>query len=65
MYAAWHFVCVREFWTTWVFLGLVSLLLCSVPVALGMPWWLGLGLSLILLYTLLRWWGQRIETPPG
>ena len=42
--------------------GLVSLLLCSIPVALGMPWWLGLGLSLAILYGLLRWWGHRIET---
>jgi Na+/H+ antiporter NhaC len=41
--------------------GLVSLLLCSVPVALGLPWWLGIATSLVVLYALLRWWGVKAE----
>lgn len=38
--------------------GLVSLVLCSVPVALGLPWWAGLGLSLVVLGALLRVMGR-------
>lgn len=38
--------------------GLVSLGLCSIPVALGLPWWAGLGLSLALLGVLLRVMGR-------
>lgn len=44
--------------------GLVSLLLCSVPVALGLPWWLGIAVSLVVLYALLRWWGVKAEPAP-
>jgi Na+/H+ antiporter NhaC len=34
--------------------GLVSLGLCSIPVALGLPWWVALALSLVVLYGVLR-----------
>jgi Na+/H+ antiporter NhaC len=41
--------------------GLVSIGLCSIPVALGLPWWAGIGLSLLLLGTLLRVTGRPAE----
>jgi hypothetical protein len=32
-------------------------------VALGIPWWLGLGVSLVVLYGVLRWWGRKTDMP--
>ncbi|KAA9133188.1 Na+/H+ antiporter NhaC family protein [Marinihelvus fidelis] len=38
--------------------GAVSILAGSLPVALGMPWWAGLGLGLVLLAAILRLLGR-------
>lgn len=46
--------------------GFVALLLCSVPVALGLPWWLALSLSLAVLYVALRLFGEQSpDVSPG
>lgn len=42
--------------------GLVSIALCSIPVALGMPWWAGLLAAIAVLATVLRLIGQHSET---
>jgi len=42
--------------------GLAALFLCSVPVALGMPWWAGLALAFTALSTLL-WTLGRAPAP--
>jgi Na+/H+ antiporter NhaC len=41
--------------------GLVALLAGSLPVALGLPWWLGLLAGLALLWLLLRSLGRRSD----
>jgi Na+/H+ antiporter NhaC len=41
--------------------GLVSLLLCSVPVALGLHWSIALAVSVVVLYGLLRTLGKTPE----
>ncbi|NND44923.1 MAG: Na+/H+ antiporter NhaC family protein, partial [Xanthomonadales bacterium] len=41
--------------------GLVAILAGSLPVAMGMPWWLGIAVGLILLWLLLRFVGQPDE----
>jgi Na+/H+ antiporter NhaC len=42
--------------------GLGSLFLCSIPVALGVPWWLAIPVAMTVLFGLLRWWG-RVPAP--
>jgi Na+/H+ antiporter NhaC len=41
--------------------GGVSILAGSLPVALGLPWWLGMGLGLLLLWIVLRTFGRRSD----
>ncbi len=41
--------------------GLVSLLLCSVPVALGLHWSIALAVSIVVLFGLLRTLGKTPE----
>jgi Na+/H+ antiporter NhaC len=45
--------------------GVVSMALCSVPVAFGMPWWLALLASAVLLYLILRLAGQSTAHGTG
>ncbi|NNK36885.1 MAG: Na+/H+ antiporter NhaC family protein [Xanthomonadales bacterium] len=44
--------------------GGVAMLLCSIPVAFGLPWWIALTVSAVLLFALLRLIGRR-PAPPG
>ena len=46
-----------------VLVGLVSLLAGTLPVAMGIPWWLGLGGGIAILWVLLRLLGRQSE--PG
>ena len=39
--------------------GAVALLVCALPVALGLPWWLALPASALLLYGVLRTLGRK------
>jgi hypothetical protein len=41
--------------------GGVSMATCSIPVAFGMPWWLGLTLGAAGLFSVLRLLGQRVN----
>lgn len=41
--------------------GLVALSLCSVPVALGLPWWIAIPVSLAVLFLALRTLGRETE----
>jgi Na+/H+ antiporter NhaC len=41
--------------------GLVAILAGSLPVALGLPWWLGMLAGLALLWLLLRNLGRRSD----
>jgi Na+/H+ antiporter NhaC len=41
--------------------GITGLLTGTLPVALGMPWWLGIGLGAIILYTMLRLFGTQTD----
>ncbi len=41
--------------------GVVAVGLCSIPVALGLPWWAGLAASVITLFGALRWLGRAPE----
>jgi len=45
--------------------GVVSIGIGSIPVAYGMPWWLGLLLGAALLYTILRVVGKTAAQPAG
>ena len=45
--------------------GVVSIGIGSIPVAFGMPWWLGLLLGAALLYTILRVVGKTAAQPTG
>ena len=45
--------------------GVVSIGIGSIPVAFGMPWWLGLLLGAVLLYTILRVVGKTASQPAG
>jgi len=40
--------------------GVVGLLVCTVPVAYGLPWWLALGIAIAVLYLLLRTIGKPV-----
>ncbi len=42
--------------------GLTTLFACSLPVALGMPWWLGLMIGVLILAVLLRAFGSVPST---
>ena len=42
--------------------GLTALFACSLPVALGMPWWLGLMIGVLILAVLLRAFGSVPNT---
>jgi Na+/H+ antiporter NhaC len=46
-----------------IVVGLVSMAVCLVPVAYGLPWWAALGASGVLLYLVLRIAGQKIQEP--
>jgi Na+/H+ antiporter NhaC len=39
--------------------GAVALLVCALPVALGLPWWLALLVAALLLYAALRLLGRE------
>ena len=39
--------------------GIVSLFICSIPVAFGIPWWLALLVSIVLLFAFLKLAGKR------
>ena len=45
-----------------IVVALVSILVCLVPVAYGLPWWAGLSTALVLLYLVLRTFGRK---PPS
>jgi len=34
---------------------------CALPVALGLPWWLALLGSVVLLYAVLRLLGRKVD----
>jgi Na+/H+ antiporter NhaC len=40
--------------------GAVALVVCALPVALGLPWWLALLASVLLLYAVLRLLGRKV-----
>jgi Na+/H+ antiporter NhaC len=44
-----------------VLVGIVALLAGTLPVAMGIPWWLGLGVGIIALWILLRTFGRYSE----
>ncbi|MBT8062297.1 MAG: Na+/H+ antiporter NhaC family protein [Xanthomonadales bacterium] len=44
-----------------VAVGLTAIVTCMVPVALGMPWWLGLAAGLAILVLTLGFFGKLIE----
>ena len=44
-----------------VVVGLVAILTGTLPVALGIPWWLGLGSGIAVLWVLLRLIGRHSE----
>jgi len=48
-----------------ILVGTVSMVVCSVPVAYGLPWWAGLGVSGLLLYFTLRIAGRIPPAPPA
>jgi len=41
-----------------ILVGLVSLIAGTLPVAMGLPWWLGLAAGILLLWLALRFFGQ-------
>jgi Na+/H+ antiporter NhaC len=45
--------------------GGVSVVVCSIPVAFGLPWWAALGAGAGLLFLVLRIAGSRSDSPPG
>jgi Na+/H+ antiporter NhaC len=45
--------------------GLVAILAGTLPVAMGMPWWLGLLIGIGLLWTVLRMLGKYSDVEPG
>ncbi len=44
--------------------GIVAIAVCSIPVAYGMPWWLGLLAGAALLYLVLRMAGNVTPSAP-
>jgi len=44
--------------------GIVAIAVCSIPVAYGMPWWLGLLAGAALLYLVLRIAGNTTPSAP-
>jgi len=44
--------------------GLVSILVCSIPVAFGFPWWAGLSTSAVLLLAVLLAVGRKTDLRP-
>jgi Na+/H+ antiporter NhaC len=42
--------------------GIAALFVCSLPVAYGLPWWIGMPAAALLLYLILRILGRRPET---
>jgi len=44
-----------------ILVGMVSMVVCSLPVAYGLPWWLGLLCSALLLFITLRIFGRLPE----
>jgi Na+/H+ antiporter NhaC len=41
-----------------ILVGVVSMLVCSIPVAYGLPWWIALAVAGILLFATLRTFGR-------
>lgn len=46
-----------------VTVGAVAILFGSILTALGSPWWLGMSLGLIVLWTILKFYGQPSQVP--
>jgi Na+/H+ antiporter NhaC len=45
--------------------GGVAIAVCSLPVAMGVPWWAALLVSAALLFLILRWAGSRTDSSAG
>jgi Na+/H+ antiporter NhaC len=45
--------------------GAVAVIVCLVPVGYGMPWWMGLLLSVAVLVLAHRLLGGPVEVPDG
>jgi len=45
--------------------GMVALLTGTLPVAMGIPWWLGLGAGIAILWVLLRFIGRYSDPAPN
>jgi hypothetical protein len=43
--------------------GVASIVLGTLPVSFGMPWWLGFFLGAGLLVLMLRWLGEVVDPP--
>lgn len=48
-----------------VLVGLTAIMTGTLPVALGLPWWLGLGIGIVILGLLLRFLGRSSEPATG
>jgi Na+/H+ antiporter NhaC len=48
-----------------VLVGVVSMLVCAIPVAYGLPWWIALSTSAVLLLTVLLLVGRKTDVRPG
>lgn len=48
-----------------VVVGLAAILTGTLPVAMGMPWWLGMAIGIAVLWILLRMIGRSSEPTPG
>jgi len=44
--------------------GVIAMAVCSIPVAYGLPWWVALLISVLLLFGILRLAGRKPELEP-
>jgi Na+/H+ antiporter NhaC len=47
-----------------ILVGVVSMIICSIPVAYGLPWWTSLATAGVLLYLVLRLFGRVTPARP-